>query len=393
VNNRDQRASKEISRAELSAIRARIYHPPGTPAYENCTLLVMQFTASAGLSAASNRRIKVDCTRKLYDPGAFQTYATSNPALMAYDAYTNTEYGAGRPATEFDRPNYMRLAPQWDAVGFNGVFDQPTTLIEALQAVLTPVRAMPLPIGSTLSVAQDAPRSRAYVFGPETICDGSTAIGYNFDGMDQPDCLEVIYTDPDTFADARVYYPSKGVNPETVELFGCTSQAHASNWAKLRWQEQFYNRKTARFELEGEGYLLQPLTRFGLTVPALDWGTGGIVENYNATERLVSLDTPIPDNAGAVIYFKAEDGTLGNPVAFTRQTDRVIRLGSTPTVTIKHGDQSGDGTRWVLANATEQFFEFSVVNLEAAGPMRVRVTGQQYTAAKYVGTFLENWTP
>jgi len=391
TNSRDQRASKEISKAELSAIRARIWHAAGTPAYENCTLLAMQFTASAGLNAASNRRIKVDCTRRLYDPTTGTTTATSNPAAICYDAYTNAEYGSGRPASEFDVTKFWQLAPQWATVGFNGVFDQPTTLLEALQAILVPVRAIPLPIGSLLSVSQDAPRSRSYVFGPETLVGGTLSVGYNFDGVDNPDCLEVIYTDPSTFNDARVFYPSQGVDPETVELFGVTSQAHALAWAKLRWQEKFYNRKTCQFELEGEGYLLQPMTRFALAVPALDWGTGGIVVGIETDGVTLTLDTPVPTEAGSVLYFKDWTGRIGSATPFQRISDRVVKLLASPGVTIKVGDQSGDGTRWVATRAADRFFEFTVANLEASGPMRVRVTGQQYTAAKYVGTFLENW--
>jgi hypothetical protein len=392
INHRDQRASKEITKAELSAIRTRIWHPPGTPAYEHCTLLAMQFTASAGLNAASNRRIKVDCTRRLYDPGLPHLVSTSNPALICLDAYCNTDYGGGRPLSEFDIANYFRLGAQWVTTGgFNGVFDQPTTLLEALQTILVPVRALPLPVGSTLSVAQDAPRPRAYVFGPETVVAGSLSVGYNFDGADHPDCLEVVYTDPATFNDARVFYPSKGVDPETVELFGVTSQAHALAWAKLRWQETFFNRKTTQFELEGEGYLLQPLTRFGLAVPALDWGTGGVVMNVELDAVTLVLDTPVPTEAGAVLYFKDSTGRVGSAVPFQRITERVVKLLASPGVTIKAGDQSGDGTRWVAARAAERFFEFTVANLEPSGPMRVRVTGQQYTTGKYVGTFLEHW--
>jgi hypothetical protein len=64
-----------------------------------------------------------------------------------------------------------------------------------------------------------------------------------------------------------------------------------------------------------------------------------------------------------------------------------------PDGSVHPSDQYGDGTRWVAGFPTEMFFEFSVSNLEANGPMRVRVTGTQYTAAKFAGTFVEGWTP
>jgi hypothetical protein len=539
VNPRDQRASKEISGSRMAGLRARIYHPYGTPAYEACTLLVMRFTATAGLSAAAGRRIKVDCTRKLPDVSTGALLATSNPAEAFCDILENTDYGAARPATETDRAQVLKLRAQWDTVnGFNGVFDQPITVVDALQAVLGPVRAMPLPIGAYMSVAQDAPRTRDYIFGPDTIVQDSLTIGYNFDGTDEPDHLEVIYTDPDSMADARVYYPSKGLRPETVEIFGCTSAAHATAWAKLTWQEKQLNRKTVQLELEGEGYLIQPLTRFGVAIPnvnikmgaglgygpelvtngtfdvltpwvqqsgtvtatggllrcmraggslgrgrytlsgllvgqdyelvftrvastgtgaqtasitisatsatgsiaqqiggigtyrlpftatltthwvMLDSGTGvngnytdydnvsvkavivsnptgssgGAVLRWDAAAKDVYLDTPFPPGV-ATIYFKSDTTgkILGPSYIAARISDYQLRLFEVPTEVPHGSDATGDATRWVATGSDLTFFEFSVTDMESTGPMRVKVTGNQYTTEKYTGTFVQNW--
>jgi len=393
INPRDQRASKEISGSRMAGLRARIAHTYGTPAYEACTLLVMRFTATAGLSAAAGRRIKVDCTRRLPDISTGALLATANPAEAFADVLENADYGAARPTTETDRAQLLKLRPQWDTVnGFNAVFDQPITVVDALQSVLGPVRAMPMPIGSFMSVVQDAPRTRDYVFSPETIVAGTLTIGYNFDGTDEPDHLEVIYTDPDSMADARVYYPSKGARPEVVEIFGCTSPTHATAWAKLTWQERQYNRKTVQFELEGEGYLINPLTRFGVAVPNVDWGSGGVVLQWDAVSKEVQLDTPYPQGVNT-IYFKSEaTGKLLAPSTITaRISDYHLRLAAAPAEEIHGSDETGDATRWVSTGDDRLFFEFNVTDLEPTGPMRVKVTGTQYTAEKYAGTFVSNW--
>jgi hypothetical protein len=394
VNNRDQRASKEISDSQLAGIRAKIYHPANTPAYENCTLFVMRFTASAGLSAAASRRIKVDCTRRLPSLTTGALLGTSNPAEAFVDILENTDYGAARPRAETDVVTVKRLRTQWGTVnGFNGVFDQPITVVEALQAVLGPVNAIPLPVGLFMSVAQDAPRTRDYVFDPGTIVADSLTIGYHFNGTDEPDHLEIIYANPDTMADARVYYPTKGLRPEVVEIFGCTSAAHATAWGKLRWQERYYNRKTCQFELEGEGYLIQPLTRFGIALPNVDWGSGGVVLAYDEATRVVTIDQPFPQGV-ATIYFKGEDtGKLGTGIAVSaRLTDYTLRLATSPSVAPHPADATGDATRWAATGDEKLFFEFNVTDLEATGPMRVRVSGTQYTTQKFSGTFLQGWT-
>ena len=249
-----------------------------------------------------------------------------------------------------------------------------------------------MPIGSFMSVVQDAPRTRDYVFSPETIVAGTLTIGYNFDGTDEPDHLEVIYTDPDSMADARVYYPSKGARPEVVEIFGCTSPAHATAWAKLTWQERQFNRKTVQFELEGEGYLINPLTRFGVAVPNVDWGSGGVVLQWDAVSKEVQLDTPYPQGVNT-IYFKSEaTGKLLAPSTITaRISDYHLRLAAAPAEEIHGSDETGDATRWVSTGDDRLFFEFNVTDLEPTGPMRVKVTGTQYTAEKYAGTFVSNW--
>lgn len=392
TNTRDQRASKEISATTLSAIRGRIYHPPGTAAYEDCTLVVMQFTASAGLTAAGSRRVKVDATRRLPDLNGNGLTATTNPANAVRDMYCNAAYGAGRPASEFDAATFARLATQWGTTaGFSAVFDQPATVIEAMQSALAPVRAMPLPIGTLLSVAQDAPRARAFVFGPDTIVGTSLNMGYNFDGLDEPDSLEILYNDPTTFAEARVFYPTQGAKPESIELFGCTNRQQALDWGRLAWQERLANRKTCQFELEGEGYLLQPLTRFAVAVDAIDHGVAGIVLAVDGSQ--VQVDTPIPSNLSA-IKFKQWDGTTGALHTITARdaSGRWLTLSPSPGADVHPSDQYGDPTRWVAGDAAGLLFEFSVTNLESAGAMRVKVTGTQYTAAKFSGTFVENWT-
>lgn len=394
TNNRDQRASKEISAATLASIRCRVYHPPGTRAYEQCTLMVMQFNASAGLNAASNRRVTVDCTRKLphvNDPSLLWT--GSNPAHAAADAYQNTVYGGARPRSEFDVAKYTALHYQWDATnGFNGIFDSETTLIEAMQSILSPVKALPLPVGKTMSVVQDAPRVRSYAFGDDTIVKDTMTLGYLFDGENQPDCICVLYRDPKTFVEARAFYPSEGVRPEVMDLFGCTDYNHAVAWAKLTWQQKQLQRKRVTFQLEGEGYLLDPLDHFGLTLAATVHGQAGRCIQYDDNgdgTGLMLCDCVLPDDV-AYCQLIAHDGGLTATFAAQRVSDQVVKIWNPPW--LPHGaSPSEDATNFVLLKDVTQFYEFSVTDLKTGGDLKVEVTAQQYNAAAYTGTFVENW--
>lgn len=391
VNNRDQRASKEISAAVLAAIRTRIYHPAGTSAYENCTLIVMQFTASAGLNAAQNRRVKVDCTRVLPNIWGVDAQARTNPADAVVDAYVNADYGAGRPRDEVDVGKFAALAPQWQTTnGFNGIFDSETTLIDALQAILAPVKALPLPQGKFLSVVQDCPRSRSYAFGDDTIVRDSLSVAYLFDGENQPDCISVTYNDAVTWVEKRVFWPSEGVRPDVIELFGCTSASHAQSWARLTWQQRQANRKRVSLELEGEGYLLDPLDRFGVTVPAVSHGTGGRCIQYDVNNGNMLCDCEIADDVTQVQFIDG-NGVLTNPIPVQRIDRHTVRLDGSQPFNPNGARPEADPTNFVLLHDASQFFEFSVTDLATTTDLRVQVTGQQYSAAAYSGTFVEHW--
>lgn len=391
TNNRDQRASKEISQATLATIRCRVYHPAGTKAYENCTLLVMQFTASAGLNAASNRRVTVDCTRKVPYLNGQSLLATSNPAFAVRDAYCNTDYGGARPQSEVDTAKLGRLYPQWgETNGFNGIFDSETTLIEALQAILAPVKAVPLPVGKTVSVLQDCPRDRAFAFGDDTIVKDTLTLAYVFDAENQPDCLAIMYRDPRTFVESRAFYPTEGARPEVIDLFGCTSRDHALAWGKLTWQQRLTNRKRATFQLEGEGYLLDPLDRFGITIAATGHGAAGRCVQYDPNTREMICDCEVPTNTIELQQI-SNTGVLLPAVPVTRVDRETVRFATAPSPVPHNAIPTGDATAFVLLHDASQFYEFSVTDLRTGGDLHVEVTGGQYSDAAYTGTFVENW--
>jgi len=393
ATKRDDAASKEVSNATLFAVRFRVYHPPGTGAYEHCTLLVMQFTAGSGLAAAASRRVTVDCTRLIQAPLYSDTLLdTSNPADIVRDAYTDLKYGGARPYSELDIEKFAQLRPQWATTpGFNAIYDSQITLIEAMQQMLNVVRAIPTPTGKLMSVTQDAPRPEQFGFDDSNIVVDSTTIGYGFDGEDIPDCLEIVYTNPTTFTEARVYYPSQGARPESLELFGCTNADQAYGWAKCVWQDRKLNHKTCEFELEAEGYLLGPLTRYGVSIPSLSNQQSGRVVAVDAQGR-VKLDAKLGPLVG-VMAFVGDDGKQGPWIGidWIDPTRTIVSFASVPQTPIYPADNRRDATVWRAAVYTEQAFHFQCVNIQTGGAMRVRVNGKQYSDAAYYGTFVENW--
>ncbi len=400
TSNRDQRPSKESSVAILDSVRAKIYHPPGTPAYEACTLIAMKFTASSGLAAAQNRRIQVDCTRRLPIQGSGTNTVTNNPADAVIDVYTNT-YGAAAPLADIDLPTLARLRTQWGTTGgFNAVFDQPSTVMEAMQQVLTPVRAMVLPVGNQISFVQECPRPREYVFGPGVVVQDTLQIGYAWDSESDTDCVAVTYQNFQTWQDASVFYPAQNVRPDRFDLFGVTSSTHAASWARLTWQERLYARKKVRFRLEGDGYLLTPFSRFALAVPTIDMGQGGRVIAYNPTTKVLELDAEFPRTTPGfqpklILTYYDTGGASGpidvQPLPYASRF--VTVTGTLPYNPIPSDSLVGDGTGWFATQTQNVLMEFRVTDVQPVGEFQVEVTGIQYNPAVYTGTFLETWTP
>lgn len=392
ATKRDDAASKEVSNATLFAVRYRVFHPPGTGAYENCTLLILQFTAGSGLAAAASRRVTVDATRLITDIGTGQLAAISNPADIVRDMYCNTDYGGARPLSEYDFAKFAVLRPQWYTTpGFNAIYDSQSTLIEVMQQALNVVRAIPTPTGRLMSVTQDAPRSELFHFDEANTVIDSLTIGYGFDGEDIPDCLEIVYTNPTTFTEARVYYPSQGVRPESMELFGCTNTQQALDWAKCVWLDRKLNHKTSELELEAEGYMLGPLTRYGVAVPVLSAEQSGRVQHVDS-QVLITLDAPLGPDAN-VMAFIGDDGKQGpvTAIQWIDPTRTIVLLANAPLTAIYAADNTRDATVWRAGKTGEEAFHFQCVNIQTGGAMRVRVNGKQYSAAAYAGTFVENW--
>lgn len=401
TSNRDQRPSKESSVAILDALRGRIYHPPGTAAYEACTIIVMQFTASSGLAAAQNRRIQVDCTRRLPIQGVGAPTNTTNPADAVIDAYT-ASYGAAAPLTDLDTATLARLRTQWATTGgFNGIFDQPLTVLEAMQTILTPVRTLVMPVGSAVSFVQECPRPRQYVFGPGSIVADTLQIGYAWDAENDSDHVTVTYQNPRAWQEGAVRYPlAGGVRPQPYDLFGVTNVVHAQSWARLTWQERTYARKKVRFKLEGDGYMLTPFARFALAVPAIGMGEGGRIINYDPLTKTLELDAEFPRTTPGfqpkliLTYYDVGGASPPIDVQPLPYASRIITVtGELPYNPIASDSLVGDGTQWFATKTFNVLMEFRVTDVQPAGDFQVEVSGIEYNPAVYAGTFLESWTP
>jgi hypothetical protein len=131
--------------------------PVGTPVYGNVTLIAVIMRATNGVAsdAASSMRFRV--TRRLPPLGVGATAATVNPADAFVDVVT-AAYGGARDVNgdELDLPELTASRALWVGHnGFSAIFDQPSTVWEALSLTVQTVHAAPLPVGSRMSLIHD----------------------------------------------------------------------------------------------------------------------------------------------------------------------------------------------------------------------------------------------
>jgi hypothetical protein len=224
------------------------------PVYGDTTLIAIRMKATNGLASDATRRVGVDCTRRL--PSGKPSH---DPAAVFEDIYVNKNYGARRPSIELDQTALAAVsAAAAGHNGFNAIFDFRTTVWDAGVAALAPVRASPVTYWAQVSAIIDQPQTLVrWSFTEDNIVKDSIEFGWQFTQIDEQDSVEVEYRRIDDWVAHYVRYPTGGVDPEQVNLLGCTDKATAAAHAKYLWQRKQYRRKMVKFSTEMEGHLPQ----------------------------------------------------------------------------------------------------------------------------------------
>lgn len=225
--------------------------------YGDVTLLAVRLKATHGLASNAADQIRVDATRKLSGT------ATVNPAAALQDSWTDTIYGGGRSLSELDTDAVSDM--ETAATGHNGFnfrFESARSLWEAMRAIVRPVDYYPVPLGGLISLAYDGPTDVVSGSFRDT-GSGSTIANMHdisammrWDEVGAHDGYEVAYVDPVSGQTAYALYPSDSVDPDQVELEGCTDADTAAAFALGLWTRNRYRRKYLTWTTESEGHLV-----------------------------------------------------------------------------------------------------------------------------------------
>lgn len=366
-----------------------------TPVYGPVTLLAVRIKATNGVSSGASGRIRVKVQRHLPPMGSGALMASRSPADAFCDVLTNPTYGAKRPLAEVDLAELTRIAASWGGLAkFDGGFAQRSTIWEALNIALQTANAAPLPLGNIMSLAQEGVKaSRRQLFTDANMARGTLAIGYSFDKPGDPDGIQVEYRDPATWNALYVTYPPGALDPDQVQLFGCSDPTQAGQFARLLWQKRVRLRKTANFETELEGLLARMGDKIGVAAALPRWGMSGVVVGYSG--QTLWLDKP-PDwtGSGHQIILRDQYGQPSDPiVAIPGPEPNSVQL-ATPAPFPLFGTGMQESTHYTFGDSVQLIRDFTVQTMEPRGGTLVAIEALLYDPAAYADTlpWVENPT-
>lgn len=374
------------------------------PAYGDTHLVALRLKANDIISNQSANRIQVRAKRKLPIPTGLDPLAgtalTSNPAAHVYDVLTNTLYGARRPVAEYDFDIFSELYTRWaSANGFNAVFNSKSTVFEAFEAILQPVIAQPLALGSLISARYEAEKDYyRQLFTESNIIKDTLSISYEFDKVGANDGFEVFYVDYSTWQQKSVIHPDNALDPEAVTLFGCSDPGAALDMAKYLYNRKRYARKQMKFDVELEGNIPIPGDKIGVQHSLVDYSEGGLILAYDAGTRIMTLDRDTGPLGATIhhIMLRTDNGEpMTNPpdvgpmtIQVTRTAPNKLLLQDDPTITIRTALENNP-THWALGEVSKVVTEL-IVDSVTVGTDQFTIEGTVYDARVYGGaqTFL-----
>lgn len=353
-----------------------------TPVYGNTTLLAIRIKATSGISSDAANKIRVSATRRLSRFGSTELFTTRSPADAFFDIATNPVYGLGRPATSVDVAQLQQLEAHWGSYAlFDGIFNQKTTIWEALTIVLQVVAASPVMMGKMLSLVSDGRKiAPSQLFSDANILDGTFQATYSFDRPGEYAGIQVEYRDPVTFLPAYVQYPLAAVDLENVILFGCTNKTIAEQYCLLLWQRKQRLRQFCSFETEMEGFIPFVSSRILVSTNAVAWGEAGeVISAPSSTSLILDRTIDFSKYNNPFIVLRNSDGSPTSKILITPGDNmRLINL-SAPIPIIIHpmlGDRRA--TEWAVGDTERKVKDFTIQTVSHIGENTTKVEGVIY---------------
>jgi hypothetical protein len=357
--------------------------------YGPVTLLCVRMKATNGLAEAARGRIRVIAKRVL-DPLDL-TIRSDNPATAIKDVYTNTVYGLGRPLSEMDTDTIDAIEADWQVDGYgprcNGAFDQRDTGYHAMQVIASMTGSKIVNDAGFVTLVQEKKQQvRKALFNSANAVRDSFELIYNFDTQGEFDGIEVEWRDPDTFVAQYSYYPEtpQPVTPDTMVLWGVTSETYAEEMARYFYNVKDKRRKLSRMDVELDGWLVKFGDRYGLSIPMVNTSESGVVvEVINATT--VRVDRELNWLGNDLLMLRDDQARPDGPYSVTQgATADIVIFSPAPAIPI-YDMESREPSSYVFGQQDSLLMDFVVSKVSPQGETIFTIEGQTYDDAIYDG--------
>lgn len=343
---------------------------PSTRNFGDVTMLAIRARASNNLNDKASNRVNVYATRKLpnYDPATGTLAAVDDPAsrtasrspIWAMVNVLRAPYGGALDDRFLDLEFFAAEATiaENNGIFFDWIYDQKSTVWEAVKLPCFANRAIPMLNGSRVSFVRDKPQTLPTFFiNPENTVSGSFRLEKKLFDLAENDGLEVEYTEPATWKPEVVLclLPGQvGNNPKRIKLQGVTDRQRAFDLGMYLWYKESRERDQVTVKTGMEGYIptYGDLGRFGSDIPR--WGQNGFVESI--TGNVVTLSENVVFTDGEVHQMAIRGKTGQDLGPFT------VTPGDAPNQVLVTGTIPNDQVFFDFQNEPP-YFTFGVSNL------------------------------
>ena len=242
-------------------------------------------------------KVNVLATRKIpvWDDvtGWSEPVATRNP-IWAMVNILKADYGGRMNDEDLNLPELKICADLADdnEETFDYVFDQKTTIWEAVKICCFACRSVPLIQGNKVTARRDVPDIvPVQLFNSENIYENTFKITRTMPLVDEEDGLSVEYYDQSTWRDETylaLLDHQNGINPKKLKLRGVTNRNQASRLGYYTLATNYNNRVSVRFETTQSAIVAQygDLIKVQHDVPK--WGSGGFIDDISGNVLTLS---------------------------------------------------------------------------------------------------------
>ncbi|MDB9741471.1 host specificity factor TipJ family phage tail protein [Akkermansiaceae bacterium] len=303
--NEKNESTRSVNTIIWSGMRA---FQPSQRVYDGVTMFALKARATNNLNDSNTSRIGIVATRKLPiwngstipDVDDYKNHVATRSPIWAHINILRSNHG-GRLSNEYiDWETFSDEAQDAidNGINFDWVYNQRTTVWEAVKIPCFINRAVPILNGAVASMVRDKPQTLPSFFISESNSIGEISIAQTRHDINANDGLEVTYIDGDTYTSETVLClleNDTGENLKKLTLQGVSDRQKAYDLGMYLWSKENYERKSVDVTIGLEGYIPSygDLTRVQSQLPR--WGNAGEVISIDGNTITVDQDLTFED--------------------------------------------------------------------------------------------------